>query len=236
VDPTSLVLEALQTFGPWKAVVLKNDAAARRLEKLPESVAAVAGAPDRPHWFQADGLHLAADLLEGQKTGYFFDQRANRASAARLAKGQSVLDVFCHTGGFGLACAQAGATRVTGIDESDPALNLAIHPRLCVNLRQLWETDTIEFRHFPGTVDPERLQAAVEWCREFVKMALREGGPKHDPRMVAKYYSQKLPTFKRYDHWLETGYQMTSVKYWPRADLPARIEAWLEEQRNLEGT
>lgn len=122
---TPLVLEALQTFGPWKAVVLKNDAAARRLEKLPESVTAVAGAPDRPHWFQADGLHLAADLLEGQKTGYFFDQRANRASAARLAKGQSVLDVFCHTGGFGLACAQTGATRVTGIDESDPALNLA---------------------------------------------------------------------------------------------------------------
>lgn len=116
------------------------------------------------------------------------------------------------------------------------ALHPAIHPRLCVNLRQLWETDTIEFRHFPGTIDPERLQAAVEWCREFVKMALREGEPKHDPRMVAKYYSQRLPTFKRYDHWLETGYQMTSVKYWPRADLPARIEAWLEEQRNLEGT
>lgn len=116
------------------------------------------------------------------------------------------------------------------------ALHPAIHPRLCVNLRQLWETDTIEFRHFPGTIDPERLQAAVEWCREFVKMALREGEPKQDPRMVAKYYSQKLPTFKRYDHWLETGYEATSVKFWPRAELPARIEAWLEEQRHLEGT
>lgn len=116
------------------------------------------------------------------------------------------------------------------------ALHPAIHPRLCVNLRQLWETNTIEFRHFPGTIDPERLQAAVEWCREFVKMALREGEPKHDPRKVAKSYSQNLPAFKQYDHWLETGYLATSVKYHPRSELPKRIEDWLEEQRNLEGT
>lgn len=114
------------------------------------------------------------------------------------------------------------------------ALHPAIHPRLCVNLRQLWETDTIEFRHFPGTTDPDELLAAVEWCREFVFMAL--GGSEQDPRMVARRYAPRLPRFQRYDHWLETGYEATSIKFWPRAELPARIEAWLEEQRHLEGT
>lgn len=116
------------------------------------------------------------------------------------------------------------------------ALHPAIHPRLCVNLRQLWETDTIEFRHFPGTTNPSELLAAVEWCREFVKMALREGDPAEDPRLVARRFAPRLPNFQRYDHWLETGYEATSVKFWSRAELPARIEAWLEEQRQLEGS
>jgi hypothetical protein len=115
------------------------------------------------------------------------------------------------------------------------ALHPAIHPRLCVNLRQLWETDTIEFRHFPGTTSPLELLTAVTWCREFVKMALREGEPKEDPRAVALAYAARLPRFQRYDHWLETGYEATSVKFHPRAELPARIEAWLEQQRQLEG-
>lgn len=115
------------------------------------------------------------------------------------------------------------------------ALHPAIHPRLCVNLRQLWETDTIEFRHFPGTTRPLELLAAVQWCREFVKMALREGEPAVDPRAVALGYADRLPRFERYDHWLETGYEATSVKYHPRSELPERIEAWLEKQRHLEG-
>lgn len=115
------------------------------------------------------------------------------------------------------------------------ALHPAIHPRLCVNLRQLWETDTIEFRHFPGTTNPLELQAAVEWCREFVKMALRDGEHPVDPRAVALGFARRLPRFHRYDHWLETGYEATSVKFHPRDELPERIEAWLEQQRHLEG-
>lgn len=115
------------------------------------------------------------------------------------------------------------------------ALHPAIHPRLCVNLRQLWETDTIEFRHFPGTTEPRELLAAVEWCRAFVFMMLREGELEQDPRMLARQYAPRLPRFQRYDHWLERGYNNTSVKFWPRSELPARIDRWLEEQQELEG-
>jgi 23S rRNA (cytosine1962-C5)-methyltransferase len=120
-----IAAQALADFHPWKTIVLRNDASARRLERLPEEVRILTGQPDAPHWFATDGLTLAADLLQGQKTGFFFDQRANRAAVAGLASGRSVLDVFCHTGGFGLRCAQAGAERVVGVDSAAPALALA---------------------------------------------------------------------------------------------------------------
>jgi 23S rRNA (cytosine1962-C5)-methyltransferase len=66
------------------------------------------------------------DLLGGQKTGWFFDQRPNRALVARLAKGGTMLDAFCHLGGFGLAAARAGASQVTLLDRSEYALDLAM--------------------------------------------------------------------------------------------------------------
>lgn len=120
-----MVVDALKTFGPWKAIVLRNDAAARRLEDLPQEVRVLDGAVDATHWFTTDGVSMAADVREGQKTGYFFDQRANRAAVAAWAQGRSVLDVFCHTGGFGHACAKAGAAQVMGVDVSAAALDLA---------------------------------------------------------------------------------------------------------------
>lgn len=120
-----LIIEAVKTFGPWRAIVLRNDASARRLEHLPEEVRVLEGALESPHWFSTDGITLAADPLQGQKTGFFFDQRVNRSAVAALAPGRNVLDVFCHTGGFGLWCAKAGAKHVLGIDTSAPALELA---------------------------------------------------------------------------------------------------------------
>jgi 23S rRNA (cytosine1962-C5)-methyltransferase len=120
-----LIVEAVKGFGPWRAIVLRNDASARRLEHLPEEVRVLEGALETPHWFSTDGITMAADPLQGQKTGFFFDQRVNRAAVAALAPGRNVLDVFCHTGGFGLWCARAGAKHVLGIDSSAPALELA---------------------------------------------------------------------------------------------------------------
>ena len=119
------ILEAVKSFGPWKAIVLRNDASARRLEHLPEDVRVLDGALETPHWFTTDGIVMAADPLQGQKTGFFFDQRVNRAAVAALAPGRNVLDVFCHTGGFALWCAKAGAKSVRGVDVSAAALDLA---------------------------------------------------------------------------------------------------------------
>jgi 23S rRNA (cytosine1962-C5)-methyltransferase len=74
---------------------------------------------------EGDGLQFLVNLAEGQKTGFYLDQRANRQAAAGYAGGRSVLDAFCYTGGFGLYAARAGANYVQCVDSSGPALNLA---------------------------------------------------------------------------------------------------------------
>jgi 23S rRNA (cytosine1962-C5)-methyltransferase len=70
-------------------------------------------------------MRFLVNIAEGQKTGFYLDQRDNRQAVARLAPGRRVLDAFCYTGGFGLFAARAGATEVLGVDASEPALNLA---------------------------------------------------------------------------------------------------------------
>lgn len=72
-----------------------------------------------------NGLRVLVNLTEGQKTGYYLDQRDNRAAVARLSVGKRVLDAFCYSGGFGLHAAKAGAAEVLGVDASAPALELA---------------------------------------------------------------------------------------------------------------
>ncbi len=72
------------------------------------------------------GVRFPIDPLGGQKTGWFFDQRPNRDRIAALAGGAHVLDVFAHTGAFGLRCAAAGARAVTLVDSSAPALDQAL--------------------------------------------------------------------------------------------------------------
>jgi len=81
--------------------------------------------PAEPVTIIEDGLRFLVNLAEGQKTGYYLDQRDNRRAVARLAAGRRVLDAFCYNGGFGLHAARAGATAVLGIDSSEPALALA---------------------------------------------------------------------------------------------------------------
>ncbi len=75
--------------------------------------------------FQENGLHFVADLIDGQKTGFFLDQRDNRARVEKLAQGRTVLNVFAYTGGFSLYAARGGATRVVSLDLSRPALETA---------------------------------------------------------------------------------------------------------------
>jgi 23S rRNA (cytosine1962-C5)-methyltransferase len=122
---TPLIADALRALLPLRAVVARNDSGARKLEGLPESVALLHGT-DASTCVVEGGVRFPVDLLTGQKTGWFFDQRPNRDCIAALAAGARVLDVFCHTGAFGVRCAGAGATSVTLVDASAPALDLAL--------------------------------------------------------------------------------------------------------------
>ena len=109
------------------ATVIKNGSGrARGLEGLAEEIAVVHGtAPTGPVPVPMNGATYMADLMGGQKTGLFFDQRENHAFAARLAKGARVLDVFSHVGGFALAALANGAESALAVDASAPALALA---------------------------------------------------------------------------------------------------------------
>lgn len=119
------ILGALATVLAPECVVLKNDAPIRKLEGLDQSVEVVHGALTGPLAVTMDGLKFEVDLLDGQKTGFFLDQRENRLALARFAKDKRVLDVFSHQGAWGLYALQAGARNATFIDSSAPALELA---------------------------------------------------------------------------------------------------------------
>jgi 23S rRNA (cytosine1962-C5)-methyltransferase len=81
--------------------------------------------PSEPILIEEAGLRFQAHLTEGQKTGFYLDQRYNRGAVAPYCTGRRVLDGFCYTGGFGLHAARAGASEVIGVDVSEPALALA---------------------------------------------------------------------------------------------------------------
>lgn len=121
---TPQIVEALRDLLPLRSIVARNDAAARRQEGLPDSVALLQGT-DASAVVEEGGVRFPVDLLSGQKTGWFYDQRPNRDRVAALASGARMLDVFCHTGAFGLRCALAGAASVKLVDSSAPALTHA---------------------------------------------------------------------------------------------------------------
>jgi 23S rRNA (cytosine1962-C5)-methyltransferase len=83
--------------------------------------------PASPLLFQENGLTFECDPINGQKTGFFLDQRDNRARTEKLSKGKSVLNVFAYTGGFSLYAARGGAKEVVSVDISAPALQAAVH-------------------------------------------------------------------------------------------------------------
>ena len=118
------VLAALDEVLAPATVVLRNDGAFRRLENLEQYVRVAKGEGDGPIEVPEGGVRFQADLAAGQKTGWFFDQRDNRAFVAALG-GRRVLDVYCHTGGFALRAAAAGADGVIAVDSSAKALELA---------------------------------------------------------------------------------------------------------------
>jgi 23S rRNA (cytosine1962-C5)-methyltransferase len=124
---TDAVLEACQDLFSPKGIVLRNDTPYRDLEGLPRSVTVVRGRVPDLVPFTVAGFRVRADLLKGQKTGFFFDQRENYRLLAPLCAGKKVLDGFCYTGIWGMHAARAGADEVVCVDTSPEALALAEH-------------------------------------------------------------------------------------------------------------
>jgi len=132
-----IVAALVDEFSP-RGIVARNDAAVRQLEELPLETGVVYGEAPRDLTVRMNGLSFRADLLEGQKTGIFLDQRENYLSAAHYAKGK-VLDCFTSTGGFALHMA-AKCESVEAVDSSAAALETAE-----VN-RRANEIANVEFR------------------------------------------------------------------------------------------
>jgi 23S rRNA (cytosine1962-C5)-methyltransferase len=109
---------ALATAFPGADVLQSNAAPARRGEGLPAEDEVVAGDPPADALFTESGLTFTADLAAGQKTGFYCDQRENRRLAERLAGGRGVLDLFAHSGAFGLYALRGGAERVVHVESS----------------------------------------------------------------------------------------------------------------------
>ncbi len=121
-----VLAEALIAATGVTTVILNGSGRARSLEGLNDELRVLRGdAPETPVAVPMSGATYMADLMGGQKTGLFFDQRPNHAFAAGLARGGSVLDVFSHVGGFGLAALAGGAKNALAVDGSAPALELA---------------------------------------------------------------------------------------------------------------
>ncbi|HKA02473.1 MAG TPA: class I SAM-dependent rRNA methyltransferase [Candidatus Solibacter sp.] len=120
----SEIASALEELFHPRAIVARNDAAVRAKEELPMETTLVAGELDAPVQVRMNGLTLRADLLHGQKTGIFLDQRENYLAAARYGRGGRALDCFTSTGGFALHLA-GHCESVEAVDSSAAALETA---------------------------------------------------------------------------------------------------------------
>ncbi len=107
------------------AVVERNDAPVRELEGLSQTKGVVFGETGRYVRMVENGLSFTVDVLEGQKTGYFLDQKENRRALLPYAAGADVLDAFCYTGSFTVHAAAGGAKSVLALDVSEDAVALA---------------------------------------------------------------------------------------------------------------
>jgi 23S rRNA (cytosine1962-C5)-methyltransferase len=106
-------------------VVFRNDAHIRKLEGLPLETHTRSGRAWEPRWAAIDGFEMWLDLMGGQKTGFYLDQRAQHGAVARHCAGKSVLDAFCNQGSFAIHAARAGASRVLGLDSAGDAIGAA---------------------------------------------------------------------------------------------------------------
>jgi len=150
----AIVAALAETTGA-KCIYERSDADVRKLEGLAPRVGVVHGTLADTVTFTEDGISYRVDVAGGQKTGFYLDQRANRAAVRALAAGREVLNLFCYTGGFTLAALAGGAARVLSVDSSAEALalgseNLSRNPALAA--------DRVEWREADAFVELRKLR------------------------------------------------------------------------------
>ncbi|MBQ0719698.1 MAG: class I SAM-dependent rRNA methyltransferase [Gammaproteobacteria bacterium] len=123
----AMVLEALEEVLKPKGIISKNRGAFRSAEQLPEEQSVLFGEVPEQVELIENGCRFLAPLVDGQKTGWFYDHRENRAFMQRFCAAKSVLDVFSYVGGWGVQAAAAGASSVVCVDSSATALDLVQH-------------------------------------------------------------------------------------------------------------
>ncbi|MGE5639994.1 MAG: class I SAM-dependent rRNA methyltransferase [Clostridia bacterium] len=120
------ILDVLKEASGCEAIFERSDAEVRKLEGLPPRIGFFRGNRNAGRCpIVEHGLHFRVDVAEGQKTGFFLDQRDNRQRVRALASGREALDAFSYTGGFALAALAGGASRVTALESSGAALQVA---------------------------------------------------------------------------------------------------------------
>ena len=119
------ILDALdRTISP-QTVILRNDSRGRVQEGLPLDVTTLRGESRAPVFLQENGANFAVNFTQGQKTGWFYDQRRNRAFVASLSSGGRLIDFYCYGGGFAVQALKAGAAEAVMVDRSAMALEMA---------------------------------------------------------------------------------------------------------------
>jgi 23S rRNA (cytosine1962-C5)-methyltransferase len=126
-DRRDVLLDLLEAKLRPRGIWLRTEKGIRESEQLELADGLARGVePPRPLFVAENGVSYGVDVVQGHKTGFYLDQRDNRAAVARYVAGQRVLDVFCYTGGFGLTALKVGKAReVHAVDVSEAALTLA---------------------------------------------------------------------------------------------------------------
>jgi len=177
------IVAALQDVFAPDGISERSDAPVLVHEGIPASQGILAGAVPETIFMQENGATFAVDIAGGQKTGWFLDQRANRAAAARYASGREVLDVFCNQGGFGILCAKAGASAVTAVDSSAGALAAAVRNAALNGVADRYVTAEAN---------------AFDYLRELERSGRKFGLVVLDPPAFAKSRSAVEPAYRGY--------------------------------------
>ncbi len=189
---TPLFIEALQTVFTVKHLVLKNDSPIRALEGLDLYSKEVVGKLSEATKVVENDIEFSCDLRDGQKTGWFYDQRENRRFVSSFAKGKNVLDAYCYIGGFGINCATQGAKNVTCLDRSESAISYAQETAKKLNISNIkFEKNNVfdffnEYKGEPFDIiilDPpafiktkKDLQVGLKGYTKLIKIALSHVG------------------------------------------------------------